>query len=128
MARAHARNRENPRPLRALGSAGIDRSRRLAEVRFSRSERDTLTARVTATSLAMSLGPPAEKSVDPVHTVLRDRYTPVPAESKHGVCAIAFTFDSPTGQLQRLHGRSPVGQLSFHFDPAPLPASAAPSP
>ena len=114
--------------LRSLGSAGVDRSRRLAEVSFSRTERDTLTARVMATSLAMLLGAPTEQTSDPVHTVLRYRYTPVPPESKHGLFDIAFTFDTPTGQLQRLNGRSPVGQLSFNFESPPAPAAIAPAP
>lgn len=129
--------------LRSLGSAGVDRSRRLAEVSFSRAERDALTARVMATSLAMLLGAPTEQTMDAAHTVLRYRYTPVPPESKHGVFDLAFTFDTPTGQLQRLHGRSPVGELAFNFESPtaptaptvptaptapPVPAPAAPAP
>jgi len=101
----------------------MDRSRRLAEVSFSRTERDALTARVMATSLAMLLGLPSEKTVDGSHTTLRYRYTPVPPESKNGIVDMFFTFDTPTGQLQRLHGRSPIGQISFNFESAP-PLSA----
>lgn len=113
--------------LRSLGQAGVDRSKRLAEVNFSRSERDILTARVMATSLAMLLGVPTEKTVETTHTTLRYRYTPVPLESKNGVIDMTFTFDTATGQLQRLQGRSPVGQLSFNFEspPAPAPSSVA---
>lgn len=106
--------------LRSLGQASVDRSRRLAEVNFSRPERDALTARVMATSLAMLLGLPTEKTVGTTHTTLRYRYTPVPPESKNGTVDMQFTFDTATGQLQRLHGRSPIGQISFNFASAPL--------
>jgi len=111
--------------LRSLGKAGVDQSRRLAEVNFSRTERDALTARVVVTSLAMLLGKPTEQTVDGPHTRLRYRYTPVPPESKNGVIDMTFTFDTATGQLQRLEGRSPVGQLSFNFE---SPPPAAPTP
>lgn len=111
--------------LRSLGKAGVDQSRRLAEVNFSRSERDALTARVVATSLAMLLGKPTEQTVDGPHTRLRYRYTPVPPESKNGVFDMTFTFDTATGQLQRLEGRSPVGQVSFNFESPPPSESAA---
>ncbi len=109
--------------LRSLGQASVDRSRRLAEVNFSRTEREALTARVMATSLAMLLGLPTEKTIETTHTTLRYRYTPVPPESKNGIVDMQFTFDTATGQLQRLHGRSPIGQVSFNFE---SPASAAP--
>ena len=111
--------------LRSLGQAGVDRSRRLAEVNFSGSERDALTARVMATSLAMLLGVPSEKDVRGALTTLRYRYTPVPPESKQGIFDITFTFDTATGQLQRLQGRSPVGQISFNFE-SPPPAAPVP--
>jgi len=107
--------------LRSLGQAGVDRSRRVAEVNFSKTERDALTARVMATSLAMLLGKPTAQAVTPAHTTLRYRYTPVPPESKNGVIDMTFTFDTATGQLQRLDGRSPVGQLSFNFAFLPPP-------
>ncbi len=105
--------------LRSLGSARVDKSRRLAEVNFSRSERDNLTARVVATSLAMLLGVPTEQRTEGMLTTLRYHYTPVPPESKHGVIDMVFTFDTATGQLQRLHGRSPIGQISFNFETPP---------
>jgi hypothetical protein len=102
--------------LRGLGSAGVDKSRRLAEVSFSEAERRVITARVMVTSLAMLLGSPTETTTTPGLTTLRYRYTPVPPESKNGVIDMTFTFDTPTGQLHRLEGRSPVGRLSFNFD------------
>jgi hypothetical protein len=107
--------------LRSLGNASVDRSRRVAEVSFSQTERDALTARVMATTLAMLLGLPTQKTVTPTHTTLRYRYTPVPPESKNGVIDMTFTFDTTTGQLQLLNGRSPVGQLSFNFASPPVP-------
>lgn len=111
--------------LRSLGKAGVDQSRRLAEVNFSRTERDALTARVVVTSLAMLLGKPTEQTTDGPRTRLRYRYTPVPPESKNGVIDMTFTFDTTTGQLQRLEGRSPVGQVFFNFE---SPPTAAPAP
>jgi hypothetical protein len=112
--------------LRSLGKAGVDKSRRLAEVNFSRAERDLLTNRVVATSLAMLLGAPSEKSVETTHTILRYRYTPVPPESKNGIIDMYFTFDTATGQLQHLDGRSPVGQISFNFAPPPATLASPP--
>lgn len=112
--------------LRSLGKAGVDRSRRLAEVHFTRSEREAVTARVVATSLAMLLGAPTEHTIDGPRTTLRYRYTPVPANSRQGLFDLYFTFDTTTGQLQRLHGRSPVGQIAFNFEPQP--AASPPTP
>ncbi len=113
--------------LRSLGKAGVDKSRRLAEVNFTPEERALLTTRVVATSLAMLLGTPSEKTVMTTHTTLRYRYTPIPPESKNGVIDMTFTFETATGQLQRLNGRSPVGQIAFNFGSPPVtPASPTP--
>ena len=105
--------------VRSLGQADVDRSRRLAEVNFSRTERDIVTARVLATSLAMLLGAPTEQVVTGPRTTLRYRYTPVPSDSKNGVIDMLFTFDTTTAQLTHLQGRSPVGQVSFNFESPP---------
>lgn len=112
--------------LRSLGKAGVDKSRRLAEVNFTPEERALLTTRVVATSLAMLLGTPSEKTVETTRTLLRYRYTPIPPQSKNGVIDMTFTFDTATGQLQRLNGRSPVGQIAFNFETPP--AVIAPPP
>lgn len=109
--------------LRSLGKAGVDKSRRLAEVNFTPEERALLTTRVVATSLAMLLGTPSEKTVETTHTTLRYRYTPIPPESKNGVIDMSFTFDTATGQLQRLNGRSPVGQIAFNFEKPTAPTT-----
>jgi hypothetical protein len=107
--------------LRGLGSANVDRAKREAEVSFTTAERERLAQRVLATSLAMLLGKPSEQRVDGSHTVLRYRYNAMPVGAKTGLIDMEFTFDSATGQLQRLHGRSPVGNLSFNFEPPPAP-------
>lgn len=112
--------------LRSLGKAGVDKSRRLAEVNFSREERDLLTTRVVATSLAMLLGAPSEKTMEGTHTLLRYHYTPVPPESKNGVIDMTFAFDTASGQLRRLDGRSPVGQIAFNFETPPATLVPAP--
>lgn len=105
--------------LRSLGRAGVNQSKRLAEVSFTQSEREAVTARVVVTSLAMLLGRPTEQTVGGSLTHLRYRYTPVPPESKNGVFDMTFSFDTTTGQLQHLAGRSPVGQVSFNFTSPP---------
>ncbi len=111
--------------LRGLGKAGVSQSKRLAEVSFTQAERDAITARVVATSLAMLLGTPTEKTEETKHTTLRYRYTPIPPESKNGVIDMTFVFDTASGQLERLSGRSPVGQIGFNFQ-TPAPASSTP--
>lgn len=113
--------------LRSLGRAGVDQSRRLAEVNFTPTEREQVTARVTTTSLGQLLGVPTEQTTEGPTTTLRYRYTPVPPQSKNGVIDMTFTFDTTTGQLQRLSGRSPVGQVAFNFEP-PAAAPVVPNP
>jgi hypothetical protein len=71
-------------------------------VDFSRTERDIVTARVLATSLAMLLGAPTEQVVTGPRTTLRYRDTPVPSDSKNGVIDMLFTFDTTTAQLTHL--------------------------
>jgi hypothetical protein len=107
--------------LRSLGQAGVDRGRRLAAVNFTKAEREALTARVTADSLALLLGVPTQTTLEPDRTTLRYHYTPVPPESKNGVIDMSFSFATVSGQLLRLEGRSPVGQLSFNFEDPPIP-------
>ncbi len=114
--------------LRSLGKAGVDKRRRLAEINFTPEERALLTTRVVATSLAMLLGTPSEQTVENTDTLLRYRYAPVPPESKNGVIDMTFTFDNATGQLQRLNGRSPVGQIAFNFEKPPATVPASPNP
>lgn len=109
--------------LRSLGRAGVDKSKRLAEVNFTAAEREQVTARVTATSLALLFGVPTEQMTDGPRTVLRYRYTPMPPQSKNGVIDMTFIFDTATGQLRQLTGRSLVGQVAFNFE-----APATPSP
>jgi hypothetical protein len=104
--------------LRSLGQANVDRSRRLADVSFTPAERSRLTASVTPAALAALLGRPSEQTVAGDRSTLRYRYTPVPPESKNGIVDMFFTFEAATGQLLRLHGRSPVGQVSFNFETA----------
>ena len=110
--------------LRSLGRAGVDKGRRLAEVNFTRAERDLLTNRVVATSLAMLLGTPSETTIEGSHTKLRYRYSPVPPESKNGIIDMTFAFDTPSGQLHSLRGRSPVGQIDFNFETPSVPATS----
>ena len=111
--------------LRSLGQADVDRSRRLAEVSFTPAERARLTASLTADALNALLGRPSEYTHTGDRTTLRYRYTPVPPESKNGVVDMFFTFEASTGQLLRLNGRSPVGQVSFNFETAQPTATAS---
>ena len=108
--------------IRGLGSANVDRAKREAEVSFTAAERERLVQRVTATSLAMLLGQPTEQHVDGVHTVFRYHYDSMPVGAKSGVIDMEFTFATANGQLLRLQGRSPVGNLSFNFESPSPPA------
>ena len=100
----------------------VDRAKREADVSFSAAERERLVTRVMATSLAMLLGRPTEQRVDGAHTLLRYHYTPMPPGAKNGLIDMLFTFETAHGQLLRLQGRSPVGNLSFNFESPPASA------
>jgi hypothetical protein len=104
--------------IRGLGSADIDRGRRDAAVKFQ-TPQDMLVAQVTATSLAMLMGKPSEEKTDGARTTLRYRYVPTPPGARNGVFDLSFVFDTKSGQLVFLQGRSPVGQMSFTFETAP---------
>ena len=110
--------------LRGLGHANVDRAKREADVNFTAAERERLAKRVLATSLAMLLGLPTEKHLDATRTVYTYHYRTLPDGPKGGVIDMEFTFSNATGQLTRLHGKSPVGHLSFNFEP-PTPAGPA---
>ncbi|MBI5767038.1 MAG: hypothetical protein HZA93_04535 [Verrucomicrobia bacterium] len=103
--------------LRGLGSASVDRAKREAEVSFTVAERAQLVARVTTASLESLLGHPTERSHDGDQTTFRYRYDTLPLGAKGGYIDMRFTFETATGRLLRLFGRSPVGQLSFNFVP-----------
>jgi hypothetical protein len=111
--------------IRGLGSADIDRGRRDAAVSF-RTHQDMLVAQVTATSLAMLLGKPSQQSVEGTRTTLRYRYVPTPPGARNGVFDLSFVFDTASGQLVFLQGRSPVGQMSFTFEPTTPKKAAGP--
>lgn len=101
--------------LHGLGSANINKLSRDAAVSFG-SAQDLRVAQVTATSLAMLLGKPSEQTIEGGRTTLRYRYVPTPPGAKNGVFDLAFVFDTASGQLVFLRGKSPVGQMSFTFD------------
>ena len=105
--------------LRGLGGAAVDKTARTADVNLAPSNREILTAQIVTTSLAMFLGKPTEQRMEGAHTLFRYRYTPTPPGAKNGIFDLLFTFDTAGGQLLRLDGRSPVGKMSFNFQPSP---------
>ena len=105
--------------LRGLGGATVDKNARSADVSFSPSNRELLTAQILTTSLAMFLGQPTERRTEDARTLFRYRYTPTPPTAKNVTFDLLFTFDTASGQLLRLDGRSPVGKMSFNFQPSP---------
>jgi hypothetical protein len=100
--------------IRGMGSANINRLQRDAAVNLPSPDELSL-ARVTATSLAMLLGKPSEQRTEGPKTTLHYRYAPTPPGAKNGIFDIAFIFDTASGQLVLLRGKSPVGQMSFNF-------------
>jgi hypothetical protein len=107
--------------IRGLGAANVDRAKREAEVSFTPAERERLVRRVTPGSLALLLGQPTDRRSDGARTILHYRYESAPAGPKAGLIDMEFTFVTASGRLLRLQGRSPVGHLSFSFEPAPQP-------
>jgi hypothetical protein len=101
--------------VRGLGSASVDRAKREADVSFTPEERAQMAARVTTTALESLLGHPTEHSREGDQTTYRYRYDTLPLDAKGGFIDMRFTFESGSGRLLRLLGRSPVGQLSFNF-------------
>ena len=105
--------------LRGLGGATVDKNARSADVNFSPSDRELLTAQIVTTSLAMFLGQPTERRTEDARTLFRYHFTPIPAGAKNGFFDVRFTFDTASGQLLRLDGRSPVGKIAFNFQQTP---------
>ena len=107
--------------LRGLGTAQIDRGKRDAAVQLA-GDNGMDAASITEASLLELLGVPSERRTEGDRTHLRFRYVPTPPGAKNGVFDLTFAFN-PAGRLVFLQGRSPVGQMSFNFDPAaPAPA------
>lgn len=100
--------------LRGLGTADIDRGKRDAAVNLPGAA-DLEVARVSMSTLASLLGEPSERTEAGARTILRYRYVPTPPGARNGIFDLSFSFDTATGQLVFLQGRSPVGQMSFNF-------------
>lgn len=107
--------------LRGVGTAQVDKASRLALARIVPAGDSASAGHVKAPELSAVLGPPSRQSIDGPRTLMAYRYVPTPAVARNGIFDLTFTFDTVTGQLLFLQGRSPVGQIAFNFEPAPTP-------
>jgi len=104
--------------LRGMGRAEINQLKRSADVNFSNANQDILSGRIMAGSLEDLLGSPTERRLEGERTLLRYLFTPTPVGEKSAVFDLLFTFETASGHLRRIDGRSPVGKMSFRFDGA----------
>jgi hypothetical protein len=107
--------------LRGLGDASIDKDKRSisAEIMV---KPNTVGGRPTVATLTSLLGAPTERRANGGTMLLRYRYLPPTSGTNNGDFDLSFTFDSATGELLRMEGRSPVGQMLLDFKtPAPVP-------
>ena len=114
--------------LRGFGTAKVDKENRLAIASYAPIGDNATEGRVLATGMAALLGPPSRQWTTGPRTMLAYRYLPTPPGARNGMFDITFTFDTASGQLVLLQGLSPVGQISFNFEPSPLAAGAPPAP
>jgi len=103
--------------LRGLGAADIDKARRDAAVRLAGGGTLPIAA-VTLEALTDLLGEPSTRVREGPRTSLRYRYEPTPAGARNGRFDLTFVFDTASGKLVFLQNRTPVGQISFNFEPA----------
>ena len=103
--------------LRGLGGAEIDKDKRSVSADIPLSA-NAAGGRPTIASLRSLLGTPTERHSSDGTTHLRYRYLPPTPGSSNGDFDLLFTFDIATGELVRLEGRSPVGQMLLNFQTA----------
>lgn len=104
--------------LRGLGGARIDQDRHRVSAEISLGPNSS-AARPTVTSLLALLGTPTERHVKDAATQLRYRYLPPTPGTRNGDFDLLFTFETSTGALVRMEGRSPVGQMLLNFQGPP---------
>jgi hypothetical protein len=68
-------------------------------------------------SITKLLGEPTERTSSEQHEIFRYRYTPVTQEPGAGLFDLRLVFDRETGELRRLHGKIPVGNIDLGFGP-----------
>ena len=107
--------------LRGMGTAHVDKAARLALASIAPVGDNASAGHVKATALATLLGPPSWQTIDGPRTLMAYRYVPTPAGARNGIFDFTFAFDTASGRLLHLQGRSPVGQIAFNFEP---PAAA----
>jgi hypothetical protein len=100
--------------LRGLGEARIDKEKRSVTAEIVVKPNAT-GGRPTMKTLTGLLGAPTDRRVDGGSTVFHYRYLPPTPGTNNGDFDLFFTFDSANGELSRLEGRSPVGQMLLDF-------------
>lgn len=102
--------------MRGLGGAAVDRKKRALEASFNGDGAKPPEGRPTLDSVSDLLGVPTERHRRGQQVTLRYRYIPVaPAREKAGNFDVVLTFDTASGELQSMQGRTPVGRMSFNF-------------
>lgn len=102
--------------LRGLGDANIDKGKRRVSAEIALPTAGVDDGRPTIASLAALLGSPTERQTKGETTLLRYRYLPPTPGSNNGDFDLFFTFDTASGELLQLEGRSPVGQMLLNFE------------
>ncbi|MEO7414344.1 MAG: hypothetical protein ABIZ81_13410 [Opitutaceae bacterium] len=100
--------------LRGLGGASIDKDKRSVSAEIALSS-NAAGGRPTAASLRSLLGTPTERNTSGGTTRLRYRYLPPTPGTANGDFDLLFIFDTVSGELVRMEGRSPVGQMLLNF-------------
>jgi len=109
--------------LRSLGGASVNKKKRALEASVGGPDEKPPDGRPTLRTVHDLLGVPTEQRRRGQHQYLRYRYTPVAgrAADKAGLFDVVLTFDTTSGELQSIQGRTPVGRLAFTFATAAAP-------
>jgi hypothetical protein len=115
--------------LRSLGGAKIDQAKRSLEANLSdeasrKLGNEVLASRPKLAKFGEMLGAPTSRRSEGDETVIQYRYTPSQAGTKNGVFDMSFRFDSASGEMNRLQGRTPVGRINIDFVARPKLSSA----
>ena len=105
--------------LKSVGGGKIDRGERSLQTDVSAVETGGPAPPPKLQSITQLLGEPTARITAGPAEILRYRYVPVTTEPGAGLFDLRLVFDRETGELRRLHGKIPVGNIDLGFGPKP---------
>lgn len=99
--------------VKSVGAGKVDKTGKRLESVVSAAE--VAAARPKLPAIDKLLGVPSKEWVEGNTTIVSYRYIPATREPQPGVFDMRLTFDTPSGEMLKWQGITPVGRIAFDF-------------